>query len=113
MHKVMLFRFPKTIWPKSVEVEDGKRVSIYTRKAGYHFGWDWGPRLVTSGIWRPVTLKAWDKAKIENLQIIQNTVADEKATFTAVFEIECDIKREKQKLPLKTMVKSWLQHLFN
>lgn len=69
------------------EVEDGKMVSIYTRKAGYHFGWDWGPRLVTSGIWRPVTLNAWDEAKIENLQIVQNKVSDEKATFTAVFEI--------------------------
>lgn len=69
------------------QVEGNKKVSIYTRKAGYHFGWDWGPRLVTSGIWRPVTLKAWDRAKIENLQIVQNSVSEEKATFTAVFEV--------------------------
>lgn len=74
------------------EVEGGKMVSVYTRKAGYHFGWDWGPRLVTSGIWRPVILKAWDEAKIEDLQIIQNSVAEEKATFSAVFEIEAASK---------------------
>jgi len=70
------------------QVEGGKQVSVYTRKAGYHFGWDWGPRLVTSGIWRPVYLNAWDEAKIENLQIVQHEVSDEKATFTAVFEID-------------------------
>jgi len=70
------------------EVEDGKMVSVYTRKAGYHFGWDWGPRLVTSGIWRPVTLNAWDEADIINLQIVQNKVSEKEATFTAVFEID-------------------------
>ena len=69
------------------QVEGEKKVSIYTRKAGYHFGWDWGPRLVTSGIWRPVTLNAWDEAKIENLQIVQNSVDENKASLTAVFEI--------------------------
>ncbi|MCF6332024.1 MAG: hypothetical protein L3J11_01965 [Draconibacterium sp.] len=79
------------------EVEGGKMVSVYTRKAGYHFGWDWGPRLVTSGIWRPVTLIAWNEAKIENLQIVQNKVSDEKATFTAVFEIHA-IKNEEATL---------------
>ena len=42
------------------KVEGGKRVSVFTRKAGYHYGWDWGPRLVTSGIWRPVNLKFWN-----------------------------------------------------
>lgn len=70
------------------QVEGNKRVSIYTRKAGYHYGWDWGPRLVTSGIWKPVEVKAWDNANIENLQIVQHEVSDEKATFTAVFEID-------------------------
>ncbi len=70
------------------EVEEGKKVSIYTRKAGYHFGWDWGPRLVSSGLWKPVYLKAWNSIRIENLQIVQNQVSEELATFTAKFEIE-------------------------
>jgi len=47
------------------------KVSVFTRKAGYHFGWDWGPRLVTSGIWRKVFLKAWDSLKIESIYILQ------------------------------------------
>ncbi len=28
----------------------------FVRKAQYTFGWDWGPRLVSAGIWQPVTL---------------------------------------------------------
>jgi beta-mannosidase len=82
------------------QVEDGKRVSIYTRKAGYHYGWDWGPRLVTSGVWRPVLLTAWDEARIESLQIVQHEVSDDKATFTAVFEVEAE-KRGKATLAVK------------
>ncbi len=51
------------------EVEEGKRVSVFTRKAGYHYGWDWGPRLVTLGIWRPVTLLSWDDIRIKDFNI--------------------------------------------
>jgi len=72
------------------QVEGNKMVSVYSRKAGYHFGWDWGPRLVTSGIWRPVYLKAWNDAHINNLQIIQHEVEKETAKFTAVVEIEAE-----------------------
>ncbi len=72
------------------QVEGNKRVSIYTRKAGYHYGWDWGPRLVSSGIWRPVYLKAWDNARIHDLQIVQNKVNDDIAKFTAVLELESE-----------------------
>ncbi len=28
----------------------------FVRKAQYMFGWDWGPRLISAGIWRPVFL---------------------------------------------------------
>lgn len=72
------------------QVEENKRVSIYTRKAGYHYGWDWGPRLVSSGIWRPVYLKAWDNARIHDLQIVQNKVNDDIANFTAILELESE-----------------------
>ena len=65
-----------------------KRVSVFTRKAGYHYGWDWGPRFVTSGIWRPVTLRAWNDARIENVQIVQQKLDDQLATLRAVVEIQ-------------------------
>jgi beta-mannosidase len=32
---------------------------LYVRKAQYHFGWDWGPCLLTAGPWRPIRLEAY------------------------------------------------------
>jgi len=37
---------------------------VFGRKAQYSFGWDWGPRLATSGLWKSVKIKGWDKARI-------------------------------------------------
>jgi len=68
-----------------------KKISMFTRKAPYHYGWDWGPRFVTSGIWRKVALRAWSGARISDLRIVQNSVSADKADLTAVFEITSDI----------------------
>jgi beta-mannosidase len=65
-----------------------KRVSVLTRKAGYHYGWDWGPRFVTSGIWRPVDLHAWNNAIIRDLFIRQNSLTSKKAELNARVIIE-------------------------
>jgi beta-mannosidase len=65
-----------------------KRVSIFTRKAGYHFGWDWGPRFVTSGIWRNVSLLAWNNAIIRDLFIRQKVRTTDKAELNALITIE-------------------------
>ncbi|WP_298239096.1 glycoside hydrolase family 2 protein [uncultured Algibacter sp.] len=70
------------------EMGDDK-VSIFTRKAGYHYGWDWGPRLVTSGIWRPVVLKAWNHTIIENVFVKQPKVTKKEALLT--FDISVNI----------------------
>lgn len=59
------------------------RVSIFTRKAPYSYGWDWGPRLVTSGIWRPVVLEAWNDLKIENTFIRQLKIDRKNAQLNA------------------------------
>jgi beta-mannosidase len=54
------------------------KVSPYVRKAGYHFGWDWGPRFVTSGIWRPVRIEAWNDARFDK-PYISTVKADRRA----------------------------------
>jgi len=42
------------------------KMSSVVRKAGYHFGWDWGPRIVTMGIWRPIQIDAKYAIKQKN-----------------------------------------------
>src|SRR5215203_3140669 len=37
---------------------------VFMRKAQFGFGWDWGPRLPTVGIWRPVILRRERRAAI-------------------------------------------------
>jgi len=67
--------------------DQGEKTSPYTRKAPYQFGWDWGPRFVTSGVWKPVNLEAWDNARLEDLHIRQNNLSKEKADLSAAVEI--------------------------
>ncbi len=67
-----------------------KQVSVFARKAGYHYGWDWGPRLVTSGVWRPIYLEGWSGAKIERVEYRQMDVTARQAKVTATFEILAD-----------------------
>ncbi|GIN57236.1 beta-mannosidase [Lederbergia ruris] len=85
--------------------EDGglgeKRISIFARKAPYHYGWDWGPRFVTSGIWKPVQIYGWSEVQITDLYIQQNVVTTQTAQLTAKVEIEADQEWE-GKLQLAT-----------
>jgi len=68
------------------EMGDDK-VSVFTRKAGYHYGWDWGPRIVCSGIWRPIILQSWNKAKIKSVYHAQTKVTKKVANISTIVEI--------------------------
>jgi len=68
--------------------DQGEKTSPFTRKAPYHFGWDWGPRFVTSGIWRPVSLEAWNDPRISSVQIIIDRMTAERAELTANVDLE-------------------------
>lgn len=74
-----------------------KHVSNFARKAPYHYGWDWGPRLVTSGIWRPIFLEAWNNARIEDVQVFQTDVTAASANVKFQLEVSSD-KDQKCKL---------------
>uniref|UniRef100_A0AAU3GYA9 beta-mannosidase n=1 Tax=Streptomyces sp. NBC_01401 TaxID=2903854 RepID=A0AAU3GYA9_9ACTN len=54
----------------------GDRPGAYTepynfiRKMACNFGWDWGPTLVTSGIWRPVALESWTGPRLAAVKVL-------------------------------------------
>jgi beta-mannosidase len=70
----------------------GKRTNVFTRKAPFHYGWDWGPRLVTSGIWRPVILKAWDNAVVESIYVSTKSIKNELALLNGHIDVNVSSK---------------------
>ncbi len=66
----------------------GVQTANYIRKAAYNYGWDWGPRYVTEGVWRPVRLEAWDTVRIDALHVLQSSVSADTASLDAQVRIE-------------------------
>ena len=64
-----------------------KHLSVFTRKAPYSYGWDWGIRMVTSGIWRPVSIRFYDVATIEDYHVKQLSLTDKAAQLLNELEI--------------------------
>jgi beta-mannosidase len=70
---------PQEDWAEAQEKIVGKYPNAYSdptnqiRKMACNYGWDWGPTLVTVGIWRPIQLVQWDKSRLDGL-IVNPTV---------------------------------------
>jgi len=56
------------------------------RKQQCQFGWDWGPRLVTAGIWRDLRLEAWSGNRLDDVRVTQFHEPD--GSVRLVFEPE-------------------------
>jgi beta-mannosidase len=68
----------------------GKQTSNYVRKANYHYGWDWGPRYLAAGIWRPVRLESWDDLRLADFHIAQTKVDEATAHVDAQLDLRAD-----------------------
>lgn len=78
---------PSPSWP-STGLEETKRNVM--RKAQFGFGWDWGPRLPTVGIWRPVELRRQRQAAIQSVRFgaLEVDTAGERALVSVKVEVE-------------------------
>lgn len=93
------------------ELPGGPRV--LSRKPQFHFGWDWGPRIVTIGPSGPIQIKAWNQLRIEDIHVRQLQILDEIARLEAEVQFhsnqsstyEMEIWNENEKLnsiPIKS-----------
>jgi beta-mannosidase len=64
---------------------------VFTRKAQYQYGWDWAPRFVTCGIWRPVKFILWNDIRIQDVQVITKELNDS----VAKAEVRVNVKVDK------------------
>ncbi|NEA97753.1 glycoside hydrolase family 2 protein [Streptomyces sp. SID13726] len=67
----------------------------YLRKMACSFGWDWGPTLVTAGIWRPVRLERWSTARIARVRPLVRVEQG-----LGVVELAVDVERARVEAPL-------------
>jgi beta-mannosidase len=58
------------------------------RKMACNFGWDWGPDLVTAGIWRPVTLQSWRTARLAAVRPVVDVVGSR-----GTVDVHVDVER--------------------
>ena len=40
----------------------------FIRKMACNFGWDWGPTVVTAGIWRPIAIETWSGVRLSRVR---------------------------------------------
>ncbi|MGY4737309.1 glycoside hydrolase family 2 protein [Streptomyces sp. ATMOS53] len=60
----------------------------YVRKMACSFGWDWGPTLVTAGIWRPVRVERWSTARLARVRPLVSVEHG-----VGVVELHVDVER--------------------
>lgn len=60
----------------------------WVRKEPCNFGWDWGPVLITCGIWRDIQLVAFDEARFTDISIQQDHAVKDQVSLTVQVEAE-------------------------
>lgn len=100
----LLIRFESSVkrgdeLAEQVPFETPETPRAFVRKAQYQFGWDWGPRLLTVGIWKDVRLESWNDASLRNVRVEQKELTEEAGVLGVVAEIVVE-KRGKYELQL-------------
>lgn len=94
--KKVLPKMNKMTYELPADNDQIKKTSPHTRKAPYHYGWDWGPSFATCGIWQNVKIIAYDSFTFNNVYVdqkeIQPDIAKIKISVTITSEVESDVE---------------------
>ncbi|MDB5076055.1 MAG: beta-mannosidase [Chloroflexi bacterium] len=83
-------------------VEDWMPPRVAMRKAQFGYGWDWGPRLPTVGIWRPVELRRQRSAALSGVHFA--TVEIDQNSSQAVVSCTVEADRFADEAPLSARI---------
>ena len=64
-----------------LDVTMPREIEYLPVRHSFQYGWDWGPVLNTSGIWKDIYIKAWDVAAIDHIYLEENAYTTEEASF--------------------------------
>lgn len=62
----------------------------FIRKMACNFGWDWGPVLITAGVWRDIRLEAWDAVRLADVRPVTKRID---GSGTATLKVYTDLER--------------------
>ena len=86
-YKTPLKKYSEHPYPLPAVNDKGEKpVSPFVRKAPYMYGWDWAPRLLTSGIWKDIRLLSIDTARFVHVSACIIDITTEKA----IIKIHCE-----------------------
>lgn len=88
---------------------------VFTRKAQYQYGWDFSPRFVTCGIYKPINIITWNDFKVESMhhiitdlnkskavvKFISEIISDRDTSFVISLKGACSVTTSKQSLLVK------------
>lgn len=76
---------------------------IFSRKTQFQFGWDFAPRFVGCGIWKPIKLSVWNDVKIVSAHYQLNNYTDSLAKLNFIIETFC---KKQVIMPLRYPIKT-------
>jgi beta-mannosidase len=81
---------PRVTWAQGNNTTNDalKGLLFFSRKEASDFGWDWGIRLLSCGIWKPIRLVAYETGRIKELDVRQDLSNPAEALLTISADIE-------------------------
>ena len=94
---------------KKLEISESRKIDynlppdtrVFTRKAQFQYGWDWGPIINTSGIWKPIKITSWNNMKLDDVYFKQEKLTDSVASLSVQYTISSHTAVEEATLEIK------------